>query len=114
MRLCGVLCRSIIAQPAQRPTRVGRLIIPARVTPERTRRQHAHVDFVSLVLLGLAAAVYPTLLAGVILILTQPNPLQMLVAFLVGGMAIGDPGNGLSARNGSTHWESASARVASL
>jgi len=46
------------------------------------------VDFVNLILLALAATVYPTLLAGVLLILTQPNPLRMLVGFLVGGMAI--------------------------
>jgi hypothetical protein len=45
------------------------------------------VDVVNLILLALAAAVYPTLLAGVILILTRPNPLRMLVAFLAGGMA---------------------------
>jgi hypothetical protein len=45
---------------------------------------------VNLVLLALAAAVYPTLLAAVILILilTRANPLRMLVAFLIGGMAI--------------------------
>jgi hypothetical protein len=46
------------------------------------------MDFANLVLLALAAAVYPTLLAAVILILTHPNPLRLLVAFLVGGMAI--------------------------
>jgi hypothetical protein len=38
--------------------------------------------------LALAAAVYPTLLAGVIVILGQPNPLRVLIAFLIGGMAI--------------------------
>lgn len=42
----------------------------------------------SLILLALAAAVYPTLLAGVILILTQPRPLRMLLGFLAGGMGI--------------------------
>ena len=41
-----------------------------------------------LILLALAAAVYPTLLAGVILILSRPNPLRLLLAFLAGGMAI--------------------------
>ena len=45
----------------------------------------SHLD---LILLALAAAVYPTLLAGVILILSRPDPLRMLIAFLVGGMAI--------------------------
>lgn len=38
--------------------------------------------------LALAAAVYPTLLAGVIIILARPNPLRMLLGFLTGGMAI--------------------------
>jgi hypothetical protein len=46
------------------------------------------VDPVTLVLLALAASVYPTLLAGVILILGQPKPLRMLLGFLVGGLAI--------------------------
>lgn len=41
-----------------------------------------------LIILALAAAVYPTLLAGVILILSRPSPLRMLVAFLAGGMTI--------------------------
>lgn len=41
-----------------------------------------------IILLACAAAVYPTLLAGVILILGQPHPLRMLIAFLVGGMTI--------------------------
>jgi hypothetical protein len=36
--------------------------------------------------LALAAAVYPTLLAGVIAILTRPDPMPKLAAFLVGGM----------------------------
>jgi Sap, sulfolipid-1-addressing protein len=46
------------------------------------------VDPVTLVLLALAAAVYPTLLAGVILILAQPRPLRMLFGFLAGGYII--------------------------
>jgi len=46
------------------------------------------VDTVTLVLLALAAAVYPTLLAGVILILAQPRPLRMLLGFLAGGLTI--------------------------
>ena len=46
------------------------------------------MDPVTLVLLALAASVYPTLLAGVILILGQPRPLRMLLGFLVGGLAI--------------------------
>lgn len=37
--------------------------------------------------LALAAAVYPTLLAGVIVILSRPNPAGQLAAFLLGGMA---------------------------
>jgi len=36
--------------------------------------------------LALAAAVYPTLLAGVIILLTRPKPAGQLTAFLVGGM----------------------------
>jgi Sap, sulfolipid-1-addressing protein len=46
------------------------------------------VDPVTLVLLALAAAVYPTLLAGVILILAHPRPLRMLLGFLAGGLTI--------------------------
>lgn len=46
------------------------------------------MDPVTLVLLALAAAVYPTLLAGVILILAQPRPLRMLFGFLAGGYII--------------------------
>jgi Sap, sulfolipid-1-addressing protein len=36
--------------------------------------------------LAVAAAFYPTLLAGVILILTRPNPKRQLAGFLLGGM----------------------------
>ena len=39
-------------------------------------------------LLALAAAVYPTLLAGVIVILSRPNPVRLLVGFLLGGMSM--------------------------
>jgi Sap, sulfolipid-1-addressing protein len=46
------------------------------------------VDPVTLVLLALAASVYPTLLAGVILILARPRPLRMLFGFLAGGLTI--------------------------
>ncbi len=42
----------------------------------------------TLVLLALAAAVYPTLLAGVILILAHPRPLRMLIGFLAGGITV--------------------------
>ena len=46
------------------------------------------MDPVTLVLLALAASVYPTLLAGVILILARPRPLRMLFGFLAGGLTI--------------------------
>ena len=46
------------------------------------------MDIATLVALALAAAVYPTLLAGVILILAQPRPLRMLFGFLFGGLTI--------------------------
>jgi Sap, sulfolipid-1-addressing protein len=46
------------------------------------------VNIGSLILLALAACFYPTLLAGVILILGRPRPLRMLMAFLIGGLAI--------------------------
>ncbi|MGH2885262.1 MAG: GAP family protein [Solirubrobacteraceae bacterium] len=46
------------------------------------------MDPVTLVLLALAAAVYPTLLAGVILILAHPRPLLMLFGFLTGGFIV--------------------------
>ena len=39
------------------------------------------------ILLAVAAAFYPALLAGVILILTRPNPKRQLAGFLAGGMA---------------------------
>lgn len=38
--------------------------------------------------LALGSAVYPTLLAVVILILTQPNPRRLLAAYLAGGMLV--------------------------
>jgi hypothetical protein len=52
------------------------------------RSEDPGVSGLELVPLALAAAVYPTLLAGVILILSRPNPLRMLIGFLAGGMAI--------------------------
>jgi Sap, sulfolipid-1-addressing protein len=42
---------------------------------------------VEIFVLAFAAAVYPTLLAGVILILTRPRPRAQLGGFLAGGMA---------------------------
>ena len=39
-------------------------------------------------ILALAAAVYPTLLAGVIILLTRPEPAGQLTAFLLGGMTL--------------------------
>jgi hypothetical protein len=42
---------------------------------------------VEIFVLALAAAVYPTLLAGVILILARPRPRAQLAGFLAGGMA---------------------------
>jgi Sap, sulfolipid-1-addressing protein len=41
---------------------------------------------VQLVLLALWAAVYPTLLAAVLILLSTPRPLKLLAAFLIGGM----------------------------
>ena len=38
--------------------------------------------------LAAAAAVYPALLAGVILIVTRPNPVPQLAAFFAGGLAV--------------------------
>ncbi len=46
------------------------------------------MDITTLVALALAAAVYPTLLAGVILILAHAHPLRMLLGFLAGGLTI--------------------------
>lgn len=46
------------------------------------------MNIVDLIVLALAAAVYPTLLAGVILILGRPNPLRMLSGFMVGALTI--------------------------
>ena len=40
------------------------------------------------VVLALAAAAYPTLLAGVVVILAQPRPWRLLLGFLAGGMTI--------------------------
>jgi len=40
------------------------------------------------IVLALAAAVYPTILAGVIVILSQPQARQLLIGFLFGGMAM--------------------------
>jgi Sap-like sulfolipid-1-addressing protein len=44
--------------------------------------------WVNVILLALAAAVYPLLLGGVLLILSRPNPLPKLIGFLSGGLAI--------------------------
>jgi len=41
-----------------------------------------------ILLLALAAAVYPTLLAIVILILTRPHPIRLFTGYLIGGMAM--------------------------
>ena len=41
-----------------------------------------------ILLLALAAAVYPTLLAIVILILTRPHPIRLFSGYLIGGMAM--------------------------
>ena len=38
--------------------------------------------------LAFAAALYPTLLAGVIVILNRPTPKPLLVGFLLGGLLI--------------------------
>jgi Sap, sulfolipid-1-addressing protein len=38
--------------------------------------------------LAIAAAFYPVLLAGVLLILTRPEPRGLLLAFLIGGMVV--------------------------
>ena len=46
------------------------------------------MNLANLILLAVAAAVYPTLLAGVILILSRPHPVRMMLAFLIGGMTI--------------------------
>ena len=46
------------------------------------------MNLANLILLALAAAVYPTLLAAVILILSRPQPLRMMLALLIGGMTI--------------------------
>jgi Sap, sulfolipid-1-addressing protein len=42
----------------------------------------------NIILLALAAAVYPTLLAGVIVLLARDEPAGLLAAFLAGGMLI--------------------------
>ncbi len=41
-----------------------------------------------IILLAVAAAFYPTLLAVVILILNRPHPVRLLSGFLIGGMAV--------------------------
>ncbi len=46
---------------------------------------------VKLIILALAAAVYPVLLIGVLLILRRPGPLPMLIAF-VAGVVLNLPG----------------------
>jgi hypothetical protein len=69
--------------------------------------------------LALGSAVYPTLLAVVILILTQPNPRRLLAAYLagamltsltiglviVGGLGSGDVLNGSSGRTINPAWD---------
>src|SRR4051794_16647860 len=41
-----------------------------------------------LVLIALEAAIYPTLLAAVVILLAQPRPRRLLAAYLAGGMLI--------------------------
>src|SRR4051794_39413550 len=43
---------------------------------------------VHVLVLAVAAAFYPTLLAGVIIILARPRPVRLLAAFLAGGMTM--------------------------
>jgi hypothetical protein len=43
---------------------------------------------VSLFVLAVGAAIYPTLLAAVVILLAQPRPRRLLVAYLAGGMTI--------------------------
>jgi Sap, sulfolipid-1-addressing protein len=43
----------------------------------------------NLLVLALAAAVYPTLLALVLVVLTRPHPARLLAAYLAGGFIIG-------------------------
>jgi Sap, sulfolipid-1-addressing protein len=76
--------------PARRSTRRAGLVNhPVGMTPGRgPATKLPRLDLGSLILLALAASVYPTLLAGVILILSQPRPLRTLLAFLVGGVTI--------------------------
>src|SRR4051812_47464985 len=40
------------------------------------------------IVLALAASIYPTILAGVIVILGQPQPRRLLTGLLLGGMAM--------------------------
>src|SRR5437764_2163619 len=69
--------------------RAGLVNHPVGMTPGRAgTTKLPQLDVGSLIVLALAASVYPTLLAGVILILSQARPLRMLLAFLIGGMAI--------------------------
>lgn len=46
------------------------------------------MNLLNLILLALAAAIYPTLLAAVILILGRENPFRMLIAFFLGGLTV--------------------------
>ena len=41
-----------------------------------------------LVLLALAAALYPTIVAAVVILLSQPRRLPLLTAYLAGGLTI--------------------------
>lgn len=58
-----------------------------KITPSR-RRHAGDWDPITgkLIVLALAAAFYPTLLAVVILIITRPQPARLLLGFLIGGM----------------------------
>jgi hypothetical protein len=47
------------------------------------------VTVLNFLVLALAAAFYPTLLAIVVVLLTRPRPARLLVAYLIGGMVIG-------------------------
>src|SRR5690349_23579500 len=56
---------------------------PGAVRRRRSRRPMAHI-----VLLALAAAVFPTLIACVAIMISRPDPRRLLVAFYAGGLIV--------------------------
>ncbi len=82
-------CRGGAGEGTENWVTAAQLIAP----PGSTFASEPHIQEIlrpmgRVLVLALAAAVYPTLLAIVILILTRPHPTRLFAGYLIGGMAM--------------------------